>query len=152
MMQAFTQEAFNYIIQSCKTTENLNELRKHPDTIDDFFRLAQRFTQRCPKEFLESPILVPIIDLAVNTLILDHREAHLSVTKFLSEFVALSNNGVVKGLQPQNQVTLFEIINQIRPALINNLVNCIVNSTMRDSKDGLADLLFELMIVDKKVT
>jgi transportin-3 len=40
MMQAFTQESFDFIINKCHDVENIDELRKHPDTIDDFFRCA----------------------------------------------------------------------------------------------------------------
>ncbi len=91
LMQAFTQEAFDFIIKSCKNVENISELRKHPDTIDDFFRLALRFIQRCPFEFINSEIFSPIMTLAVTSLSLDHRDANLSVTKFLSEFFAYSH-------------------------------------------------------------
>ena len=87
----FTKEAFDFIIKNCSDVENINELRKHPDTIDDFFRLSLRFLQRCPFESIESPIFTPIMTLAVTSLNLDHRDANLSVTKFLSEFVALSH-------------------------------------------------------------
>lgn len=99
MMQAFTQESFDFIIKSCKDVENIGELRKHPDTIDDFFRLSLRFIQRCPLEFVNSEIFSPIMTLAVTTLNIDHRDANLSVTKFLSEFLAYSH-------KPQIQVNV----------------------------------------------
>lgn len=91
MIQVFTNEAFEFIIKNCTSVENLDELRKHPDTLDDFFRLSLRFLQRCSLEFIESPIFSPIMTLAVTSLNIDHRDANLSVTKFLSEFVALSH-------------------------------------------------------------
>ncbi len=100
MMQSFTQDAFDFILKSCGNVENINELRKHPDTIDDFFRLSLRFLQRCPFEFIESQIFTPVMTLAVTSLNLDHRDANLSVTKFLSEFVAYSH-------KPQIKVILF---------------------------------------------
>jgi transportin-3 len=96
MMQIFTKEAFDFIIKNCSSVENLDELRKYPDTIDDFFRLALRFMQRCPFEFIDSPIFSPIMTLAVTTLNLDHRDANLSVTKFLSEFISLSHKPQIK--------------------------------------------------------
>lgn len=91
MMQVYTNEAFNHIIQNCKDVENISELRKHPDTIDDFFRLALRFMQRCPYEFINSLIFSPTMTLAVTSISIDHRDANLSVTKFLAEFVAMSH-------------------------------------------------------------
>jgi transportin-3 len=91
MMQVFTNQAFEFIIKNCGSVENIDELRQHPDTIDDFFRLAMRFMQRCPFEFINNSIFSPIMTLAVTTLNMDHRDANLSITKFLSEFVALSH-------------------------------------------------------------
>jgi hypothetical protein len=73
-----------------------------------------RFIQRCPKEFIENAIFIPIINLAVNTLNLDHREAHSSITKFLSDFVCVSNNAAVrvsfelKSVQPD--LDLFQLV------------------------------------------
>ena len=96
MMQAFTNDAFDFIVKNCETVENIDELRKHPDTIDDMFRLSLRFLQRCPYEFINSPIFSPIMLLAVTSLNLDHRDANLSVTKFLSEFIALSHKPQIK--------------------------------------------------------
>ena len=96
MMQAFTKDAFDFIIKNCQSVENIDELRKHPDTIDDMFRLSLRFLQRCPYEFINSPIFSPIMLLAVTSLNLDHRDANLSVTKFLSEFIALSHKPQIK--------------------------------------------------------
>lgn len=58
--------------------------------------VSLRFLQRCPKEFVESTIFIPIMNLAVNVLNIDHRDAHASVTKFLSEFVLLTRNSSVK--------------------------------------------------------
>lgn len=76
--------------------ENINELRKYPDTLDDFFRLSLRFLQRCPYEFIESRIFSFVMTLAVTSLNIDHRDANLSVTKFLSEFIACSHKPQIK--------------------------------------------------------
>jgi len=95
-IKQFTNEAFDFIIKNCSNVENIDELRKHPDTLDDFFRLSLRFLQRCPLEFIESPIFTPIMTLAVTSLNIDHRDANLSITKFLSEFVAYSHKPQIK--------------------------------------------------------
>jgi len=95
-LKQFTNEAFDFIIKNCSNVENIDELRKHPDTLDDFFRLSLRFLQRCPLEFIESPIFTPIMTLAVTSLNIDHRDANLSITKFLSEFIAYSHKPQIK--------------------------------------------------------
>lgn len=150
MMQAFTQEAFDFIIKSCIDVENINELRKHPDTIDDFFRLSLRFIQRCPYEFIESAIFSPIMTLAVTSLNLDHRDANLSVTKFLSEFVAYSHKPQITNLSESNYSLINRVLNEIGQRMIENTINATINMTTRDTKEGIADLICELLGVNKK--
>ncbi len=35
--------------------------------------------------------------------------------------------------------------------MIENTINATINMTTRDTKDGIADLIFELLIVNRKV-
>jgi len=150
MMQAFTNEAFEFIIKNCVSVENIDELRKHPDTIDDFFRLSLRFMQRCPYEFIESPIFSPVMTLAVTSLSLDHRDASLSVTKFLSEFVSLSHKPQVKNMEETNHSLVNRVLDEIGHRMVENTVNATINMTTRDTKEGIADLICELIGVNRK--
>jgi transportin-3 len=69
-------------------------LRDHPYTIDDFFRLCTRFVQKAPGHVLSEASFESILDLAVACLALEHRDANLSVTKFVIEmFVKGSEKG-----------------------------------------------------------
>lgn len=149
MMQAFTQEAFDFIVKNCIDVENIDELRKHPDTIDDFFRLSLRFIQRCTFEFIESAIFSPIMTLAVTSLNLDHRDANLSVTKFLSEFVAFSHKPQITNLNETNHSLINRVLNEIGQKMIENTVNATINMTTRDTKEGIADLISELLGVNR---
>ena len=175
MMQAFTSEAFDFIVKKCGTVDNVDELRKHPDTLDDFFRLALRFLQRCPLEFVVSPIFSPIMTLAVSSLNVDNRDANLSITKFLSEFISLShktqiqvravhstqlslnksfksyNNNNEKGLNETNQSLVNSVLNEIGHKMIENTINSTINMTTRDTKDGIADVICELLGCNRKV-
>lgn len=150
MMQIFTKEAFDFIIKNCTNVENLDELRKHPDTVDDFFRLSLRFMQRCPLEFIESPIFSPIMTLAVTTLNLDHRDANLSVTKFLSEFISISHKPQIKGLNETNMNLVNRVLDEIGYKMIENTINSTINMTTRDTKDGIADVLSEILSTNRK--
>lgn len=95
----FTKEAFGFIVTACNSqVEDVSELRKHPDTVDDFFRLSHRFLMRCPGEFVTSALFQPVMHLATTALNIDHRDANQSVTKFLSEFFTLYH-------KPQIQVS-----------------------------------------------
>lgn len=150
MMQAFTQEAFNFIIKNCENVENISELRRHPDTIDDFFRLSLRFIQRCPYEFISSEIFSPIMTLAVTSLKLDHRDANLSVTKFLSEFVAYSHKPQISNLSETNHSLINRVLSEIGEKMIENTINATINMTTRDTKEGIADLICELLGVNRR--
>lgn len=97
-------------------------------------------------------MFIPVINLAVNTLNLDHREAHCSVTKFLSEFVTLSNNALSKGLSIPNQAVINKVLNEITPKAIEYSIHSIVYLTMKDAKDDIADLLFEMIATNRKVS
>jgi transportin-3 len=151
MMQAFTKEAFDFIIKNCESVENIDELRKHPDTIDDMYRLALRFMQRCPFEFINSPIFSPLMLLAVTSLNLDHRDANLSVTKFLSEFIAISHKPQIKGLNETNHSLISRVLNEIGEKMIQNTIQTTINMTTRDTKDGIADVLTELLLTNRKL-
>ncbi len=151
MMQVFTNEAFDFIIKKCTRVDNLNEIRKYPDTIDDFFRLALRFMQRCPYEFIDSPIFSPTIELAVTTLNLDHRDANLSITKFLSEFISISHKPQIEGLHETNQNLVNRFLDEIGVKMIENTINSTINMTTRDTKDGIADVLSEILSTNRRV-
>jgi len=46
-----------------------------------------RFVQRCPLSFLHSTSVTPLLACAIAGCALDHKEANISVTKFLSELI-----------------------------------------------------------------
>jgi len=111
--------------------------------------------------------------LAVTSLNLDHRDANLSVTKFLSEFIALSHKPQIKvsaillrlfitywgfnlkikkkGLNETNGSLINRVLNEIGEKMIENTINSTINMTTRDTKDGIADVLSELLITNRKV-
>lgn len=87
MLEAFIEPTFNLL-------QAENGLKNNPDTVDDFFRLVVRFIQRMPLHFLQSQIVTPIIQCATLACTLDHRDANMSVMKFLSNLLA---HGKVNG-------------------------------------------------------
>ncbi|ETN66595.1 transportin [Anopheles darlingi] len=75
MLQAFIDPTFVVLQME-------NGLKNHPDMVDDFFRLATRFIQRAPLQFLQSPLVTPIIQCGLLACTLDHRDANISVMRF----------------------------------------------------------------------
>lgn len=64
----------------------LNEnkgLENNPDTVDDLFRLCNRFIEHNPFQFLSHQACSPLLQCAIKCLRHDQREANQSVTKFL---------------------------------------------------------------------
>jgi len=51
------------------------------------YQLIFRYIQRCPLQFLKSGILLNILQLSLQGIHLDHRDANSSVFKFLYEMV-----------------------------------------------------------------
>lgn len=97
MLEAFIEPTFMIL-------QIENGLKDHPDTVDDFFRLSARFIQRSPLHFLQSSVVSPIIQCAVLACTLDHRDANMSVMKFLCSLLnngRPSVNGEIKGLVQQ---------------------------------------------------
>uniref|UniRef100_A0A915DNM6 Uncharacterized protein n=1 Tax=Ditylenchus dipsaci TaxID=166011 RepID=A0A915DNM6_9BILA len=62
-------------------------MRDHPDTVDDLFRLAIRFAQRCPHKFFCEPVCATLFEGAIHGLELDHSDANKSVSKFIGETI-----------------------------------------------------------------
>lgn len=80
-----------------KTFQAVDGFRQHPDMVDDFYRLCLRFVQKCPGVFLQSQYCRKLLEMAINAVSIEHREANQSVTKFLTEFVELARRAVKVG-------------------------------------------------------
>ena len=78
MLNAFCLSTFQLLQQD-------SQLKNHPDTIDDFFRLCTRYLQKNAEKFLTNAMLEPILNLTVASLSLEQRDANKSVTKFIDE-------------------------------------------------------------------
>jgi len=55
-----------------------------------------RFVQRCPLSFLQSDSVKPLLACAIAGCALDHKEANLSVTKFLLELIKTARQKEVR--------------------------------------------------------
>ena len=62
-------------------------LVNHPDTVDDFFRLNARFLQRAPLPYLQTEFMKSILECALLSINLEHRDANASVMKFFYDLL-----------------------------------------------------------------
>lgn len=159
MMQAFIQPTFTRLQME-------NGLKNNPDTVDDFFRLCARLLQRCPIPFLQSPIVTPIIQCALLSCTLDHKDANLSVMKFFYNLLNCgqpqhthhhnSNNNnshteinpALNELNAQKQQLVRQIVQQHGQALICNLIQASVYYLHSYMLSDVADVLLEMKNID----
>ncbi|XP_028408410.1 transportin-3-like [Dendronephthya gigantea] len=80
MLEAFCPPTFSFLSSS-------DAFVRHPDTIDDLFRLCTRCVQTCSVEFLKCSVADNLIKCAVAASTLSHREANASVMTFLRDLI-----------------------------------------------------------------
>lgn len=56
-----------------------------------------------------------------------------------------------KSLAETNQSLVNRIINEIGQRMIENAINATINMTTRDTKDGIADVIIELLSANRRV-
>ncbi|XP_054160887.1 transportin-3-like [Oppia nitens] len=83
MLNEFSLTTFKLLCDS--------QLRQHPDTIDDFFRLCTRILQKCSNAFLNNDMLDNILKLLIAAMPLEHQDANGSVVKFAIELIEVKN-------------------------------------------------------------
>jgi len=96
---------------------------EHPDTIDDMFRLCSRCLQKFPVAFLKCDVAIPMIHCAVVASTLEHRDANLSVMKFLKCLVSC----VTEKTQDDSQEKL-SLVQQILAVHGQNIINGLIQA------------------------
>jgi len=91
-------------------------LQNNPDTVDDLFRLCNRFVEKCPVEFASHTAFKPLLECAILCLKHQHREANASTCKFIKSVLTCNYDGRQGGdasILEQIAATFgYEIINQ----------------------------------------
>uniref|UniRef100_A0A7E4VZI7 Importin N-terminal domain-containing protein n=1 Tax=Panagrellus redivivus TaxID=6233 RepID=A0A7E4VZI7_PANRE len=125
--------------------------RNNPDTIDDLFRLAIRFVQRCPAAFFSQPFSRQLFECGLFALEVDHNEAHRSVTKFYIETLC----SIKMAKSALNQYPAVEAVESLfrehgQQLVWHSLSGALffVNNSL---KKDIADVLFEAMTVYREL-
>lgn len=143
MLNAFCLPTFHLL-----TAPNV-QLRNHPETIDDFFRLCTRFLQKTPEKFLKDSMLESIFNLTIASIKLDHREANLSVTKFLIELIYTSHSPNTSKEASQMVATILN--NQIGKSLLDSVINCALFHLPSYFVPEMADILWQMVQWNREV-
>ncbi|XP_040858370.1 transportin-3 isoform X2 [Ochotona curzoniae] len=136
-------------IPTFQLLEQQNGLQNHPDTVDDLFRLATRFIQRSPVTLLRSQVVIPILQWAIASTTLDHRDANCSVMRFLRDLI---HTGVANDHEEDFELRkelIAQVMNQLGQQLVSQLLHtccfCLPPYTLPD----VAEVLWEIMQVDR---
>lgn len=140
MLEAFIEPTFNLL-------QAENGLKNNPDTVDDFFRLVVRFIQRMPLNFLQSQLVTPIIQCATLACTLDHRDANMSVMKFLSN---LLSHGKPNG-DPAIKPFVHHIVQIHGENLVGNLLYSSVYYLHSNMLADVVDVFMELKFINHDV-
>lgn len=140
MLEAFIEPTFNIL-------QVENGLKDHPDTVDDFFRLSVRFMQRMPLPLLQSPVVAPIINCATLACTLDHRDANMSVMKFLSNLLAHGKPNGDAEIKPFVQ----QIVQIHGETLIGNLLYSSIFYLHPNMLADVADVFMEIKFINNEV-
>uniref|UniRef100_F6SUW5 Transportin 3 n=1 Tax=Callithrix jacchus TaxID=9483 RepID=F6SUW5_CALJA len=136
-------------IPTFQLLEQQNGLQNHPDTVDDLFRLATRFIQRSPVTLLRSQVVIPILQWAIASTTLDHRDANCSVMRFLRDLI---HTGVANDHEEDFELRkelIGQVMSQLGQQLVSQLLHtccfCLPPYTLPD----VAEVLWEIMQVDR---
>lgn len=142
MLQAFCGPTF-------KILEEHNGLRNHPDTVDDLFRLCLRFVQRAALSFLQSAMCKPLLCCAIAACSLDHRDANVSVMKFLSDFIKCAREKEDREDFEVRSAAVKQLLTDHGQALVHAAINACVFCLPSYMIPDVAEVLYELMSVDR---
>ncbi|CAB3372965.1 Hypothetical predicted protein [Cloeon dipterum] len=142
MLQAFIGPAFE-IMQSP------SGLKNNPDTVDDFFRLCNRFLQRSPVAFLQSAFLNAVLQCALMASSLDHKDANSTVMKFFLDLVHCGRSGESKPDFAVRQQLVQNIMKEGGQLLVQSLLHSSVFYLHSYMLGGVAEVIYEMMLLNR---
>lgn len=103
-----------------------------------------RFLQRCPVALLKSDILSTLVSCASQATQLDHREANVSVVKFLFDLVHNGRKHNDSSDFAERKTLVKCILNQHGPNLISMLVHGVIFQLPTYTISDICELLYEI--------
>lgn len=148
MLKAFTEPTF-------KKLSVEKGLQNHPDTVDDFFRLCIRFLQKVTLRFLTNESIDNIFQLATACTTLDHREANMSVMKFIVEITKCCRmeQDDPHFNEHQERVQLVNnLLGKYGQEIIKGLINACAGGIQQYMLPEVADAFWEIMSFSQQST
>uniref|UniRef100_T1JH21 Transportin-3 n=1 Tax=Strigamia maritima TaxID=126957 RepID=T1JH21_STRMM len=123
--------------------DGVDNLRSHPDTVEDLFRLCIKLLQNVTALFLQSSMFKSIFQCALAACALDHQDAISAVVKFFYELIRCQR------IESEARSFLVECLDEFGASLMNNLIKaCIFGQATFMIRD-VADVIYELVVYDR---
>ena len=123
----------------------------HPDTVDDFFRLNARFLQRAPVPYLQTEFIKSILECALLSATLEHRDANASVMKFFFDLLHAGRTKEDKEDFDTRSKLIKTLHTEYGEKLVDSLVKAAVTLPSYTYHD-LADVIHESLLHDRVST
>lgn len=153
MLRAFLPPTFALLNITGNNNMNphafLSNLRNHPDTVDDFFRLNARFLQRAALAYLQSDFLPSIFECALMAVNLDHKDANGSVMKFIFDLYHLGRSKEEREDFDHRSAIVHRFRLEYGSRLTHSLLNAAIFYLPTYTYQDIGDILLELMLLDR---
>ncbi|KAK6737934.1 hypothetical protein RB195_020183 [Necator americanus] len=126
-----------------------NGPRDHPDTVDDLFRLAQRFVTRAPSAFFVHPVAAALFECAMVCLSLDHQEANRSVTRFFTSIIEQLLSARKAGFRDPGVIAAEELVIVHGAKLIELCLHAAIFKVSGSLRRDLAEIVYMLSKIDR---
>ncbi|CAG0883896.1 unnamed protein product [Cyprideis torosa] len=121
---------------------SVDGIRMQADTVDDLFRLATRIVQRCPAVFLTSGSRDAMMELALATVSLDHKDANASLMKFWVELIR-------GGKSDEEKEAISQLLANHGARLVSSILDACLFALPSFMIPDLADVVMDLMEKDR---
>lgn len=124
--------------------ERPNGLVNHPDSVDDLFRLCDRFLQKCPVALLQQDVMDGILKCALFSCSFDHKDANTSVVKFFYDLVYCCKCSKNQADLLVRQQLVQQVIGNVGERMVSELVHASVFTMSTYVLPDITDVLLLL--------
>lgn len=124
-------------------------LTAHPDTVDDFFRLNARFLQRAPMPYLQTEFIKSILECALLSAALEHRDANASVMKFFFDLLHAGRSREDGPDYAARAGLIQTLYKEYGAKLVDSLVRAAVTTLPTYTYHDIGDVINECLIHDR---
>lgn len=103
-----------------------------------------RYLQRCPLAILQSDVVIPLVQCATQATQLDHREANVSVTKFLYDLIHSGRRQKEGSDYLERNTLVKKILIPTAPQLLCTLINGVIFTLPSYTINDIAEVFYEI--------